>query len=49
MEVCRDVATGEVHGLRGPGFSSIQFHAESVLTQNGPRILGSLIERALGA
>ncbi|MFJ9055668.1 anthranilate synthase family protein [Streptomyces sp. NPDC102409] len=49
VEVCRDAATGEVHGLRGPGFSSIQFHAESVLTQNGPRILGSLIERALGA
>ncbi|HET6356181.1 anthranilate synthase family protein [Streptomyces sp.] len=48
VDICRDPATGEVHGLRGSRFSSIQFHAESVLTQNGPRILGSLIERTLG-
>ncbi|MFF8385984.1 anthranilate synthase family protein [Streptomyces kanasensis] len=47
VQVCRDPETGEVHALRGPRFSSIQFHAESVLTQNGPRILGSLIERAM--
>ncbi|MFC4010187.1 anthranilate synthase family protein [Nonomuraea purpurea] len=49
VEICHDPATGEVHALRGPRFSSIQFHAESVLTQNGPRILASLIERALAA
>jgi phenazine biosynthesis protein phzE len=48
VEICRDTATGEVHALAGPHFSSIQFHAESVLTQNGPRILGSLIGRVLG-
>ncbi|MEU6409360.1 anthranilate synthase family protein [Microbispora sp. NPDC046933] len=47
VEVCRDPATGEVHALRGPRFSSIQFHAESVLTENGPRILGSLMKGLL--
>lgn len=39
--VSRDPATGEVHGLRGPGFASMQFHPESVLTREGPRILGT--------
>lgn len=48
VEVCRDPGTGEVHALRGPHFASIQFHAESVLTQHGPRILGSLLEGVLG-
>ncbi|WP_328709569.1 anthranilate synthase family protein [Microbispora hainanensis] len=47
VEICRDPATGEVHALRGPCFSSIQFHAESVLTENGPRILGSLMKGLL--
>jgi phenazine biosynthesis protein phzE len=47
VDICRDQETGEVHALRGPRFSSLQFHAESVLTQNGPRILGSLIGSAL--
>ncbi|MFD0658619.1 aminodeoxychorismate/anthranilate synthase component II [Thermocatellispora tengchongensis] len=36
VRICRDPATGEVHALHGPWFSSLQFHAESVLTQNGP-------------
>ncbi len=39
MEVSRDRATGEVHALRGPHFASMQFHAESVLTEDGVRIL----------
>jgi 2-amino-4-deoxychorismate synthase len=39
VEVCRDTQTDEVHGLRGPHFASMQFHAESVLTVHGPRIL----------
>ncbi|MGH3165236.1 MAG: anthranilate synthase family protein [Trebonia sp.] len=46
VEVCRDPRTGEVHALRGPRFASMQFHAESVLTVNGPRILA---DAALGA
>ncbi|MGR6919627.1 anthranilate synthase family protein [[Actinomadura] parvosata] len=47
VEICRDHRTGEVHALLGPHFSTLQFHAESVLTQNGPRVLGTLIERVL--
>lgn len=33
VEISRDSETGEVHALRGPGFASVQFHPESVLTQ----------------
>ncbi|MFD7326576.1 anthranilate synthase family protein [Streptomyces sp. NPDC059875] len=43
VEVSRDPDTGEVHALRGPHFASMQFHAESVLTQNGPRIVASML------
>ena len=39
VQVSRDPATGEVHGLRGKGFRSMQFHPESILTQHGPEIL----------
>ncbi|MFE7192777.1 anthranilate synthase family protein [Kitasatospora sp. NPDC057541] len=45
--IARDATTGEVHALRGPGFASVQFHAESVLTRDGVRITGDLIEHAL--
>ncbi|WP_328437486.1 chorismate-binding protein [Streptomyces sp. NBC_00444] len=47
VEISRDVDTGEVHALRGPHFASLQFHAESVLTRNGPAILAARIEEAL--
>ncbi|WP_028646605.1 anthranilate synthase family protein [Nocardiopsis sp. CNT312] len=47
IEVCRDPGSGEVHALRGPRFASLQFHAESVLTQNGPHIIGSSLRRVL--
>ncbi|MER7536379.1 anthranilate synthase family protein [Streptomyces sp. NPDC097704] len=43
IEVSRDTETGEVHALRGRGFASIQFHAESVLTEDGVRIVGDLL------
>lgn len=43
VELSRDPRTGELHALRTPNFASIQFHAESVLTRGGPRILGSLL------
>ncbi|MFB6560493.1 anthranilate synthase family protein [Streptomyces sp. NPDC056400] len=43
VEVSRDQGTGQVHALRGPGFASMQFHAESVLTVDGPRIVGQTI------
>ncbi|MGW6742540.1 anthranilate synthase family protein [Streptomyces sp. NPDC055025] len=48
VEVSRDARTGEVHALRGPRFASMQFHAESVLTQDGPRILATVIRDLLG-
>ncbi|MDT0345814.1 anthranilate synthase family protein [Streptomyces litchfieldiae] len=47
VEVCRDPDSGDVHALRGPRFASMQFHAESVLTQNGPRITGSFLRGLL--
>ncbi|WP_019545816.1 phenazine-specific anthranilate synthase component I [Streptomyces sulphureus] len=43
VEVSRDEGTGEVHGLRGPGFAGVQFHPESVLTLDGPEILAELL------
>ncbi|MFG9935375.1 chorismate-binding protein, partial [Pseudomonas aeruginosa] len=39
IEISRDRETGEVHALRGPRFASMQFHPESVLTREGPRII----------
>jgi phenazine biosynthesis protein phzE len=47
VRVSRDPRTGEVHGLLGPHFASTQFHGESVLTLDGPRILGGLVARVL--
>jgi phenazine biosynthesis protein phzE len=47
VEVCRNVETGEVDALRGPHFASMQFHAESVLTLDGPRILATRIKEVL--
>ncbi len=43
VQASRDDGTGEVHALRGPGFASMQFHAESVLTQDGVRIIGDAL------
>jgi phenazine biosynthesis protein phzE len=49
VEVSRDVDSGEVHALRGPHFASMQFHAESVLTQDGPRIVATAVREVLKA
>ncbi|GAA2267783.1 phenazine biosynthesis protein PhzE [Streptomyces amakusaensis] len=43
IEISRDEETGEVHALRGRTFASMQFHAESVLTEDGVRIIGDLL------
>ncbi|MEW2218121.1 anthranilate synthase family protein [Streptomyces sp. NPDC006990] len=48
VEAARDPGTQEIHALRGPRFASMQFHAESVLTRNGPRIVGRALQAALG-
>ncbi|MEH0422572.1 anthranilate synthase family protein [Streptomyces sp. B21-083] len=42
VEVSRSTS-GEVHALRGPGFAGVQFHPESVLTLNGPAVVGELV------
>ncbi|MEU6223072.1 anthranilate synthase family protein [Streptomyces sp. NPDC047042] len=47
VEASRDPDTGEVHALRGPGFASMQFHAESVLTQDGVRIVADALTGVL--
>ncbi|WP_371793147.1 anthranilate synthase family protein [Streptomyces sp. NBC_01471] len=49
VEVSRDAGTGEVYGLRGAHFASMQFHAESLLTQDGVRILERLTAEVLSA
>ena len=46
VEVCRDQNSQEVHALRGRGFASIQFHAESVLTQHGIKIVSQALLEA---
>ncbi|MFD5414764.1 anthranilate synthase family protein [Streptomyces nojiriensis] len=45
VEVARDPATGEVHGLRSRagGFAGVQFHPESVLTLRGADLLRELL------
>jgi phenazine biosynthesis protein phzE len=47
VEVSRDAQSGEVHALRGAGFASMQFHAESVLTEDGVRIVSEFIAGVL--
>ncbi|MFC9914467.1 anthranilate synthase family protein [Streptomyces sp. NPDC059862] len=49
VRVSRDGVTGEVHALSGPGFASVQFHPESVLTQGGPRIVGTALADVLAS
>lgn len=43
IEVSRDGESGELHALRGPGFASVQFHPESVLTVRGSVIVTELL------
>ncbi|MBT2399314.1 anthranilate synthase family protein [Streptomyces sp. ISL-100] len=49
VEVSRDPATGQVHGLRGPGFASLQFHPESLLSRDGAAVLGETVAALLAA
>ncbi|MFI9624309.1 anthranilate synthase family protein [Streptomyces sp. NPDC052042] len=43
IESSADPANGELHALRGPGFASVQFHPESVLTLRGTEIVAELL------
>ncbi|WP_035805564.1 anthranilate synthase family protein [Kitasatospora mediocidica] len=48
IRVARDELTGDVHALRGPGFASLQFHPESVLTRDGVDIVAALLPVTTG-
>ncbi|MFJ4875769.1 anthranilate synthase family protein [Streptomyces sp. NPDC088745] len=43
VETARNHATGELHALRGPGFASVQFHPESVLSLRGAAVVTRLL------
>jgi phenazine biosynthesis protein phzE len=43
VRVDTDPATGDVHLLAGPHYRGVQFHAESILTENGVAILRDLL------
>jgi phenazine biosynthesis protein phzE len=45
--VGRDPVTGDVHYLAGPHYRGIQFHAESILTENGFDIVRELLSGLL--
>jgi phenazine biosynthesis protein phzE len=40
--------TGDVHLVSGPHFRGVQFHAESILTENGFVLLRDLVLDLLG-
>jgi 2-amino-4-deoxychorismate synthase len=43
-----DPRTGDVHLVGGPHFRGIQFHAESILTEHGSRIIRELMLDLVG-
>ncbi|MBQ1041409.1 MULTISPECIES: chorismate-binding protein [unclassified Micromonospora] len=47
VELSRDPADGAVHALRGTGFAGVQFHPESVLSQDGTSVLADLLGHLL--
>ena len=44
IDVAYNKKNKEIFGLRGKNFVSMQFHPESILTQNGLQILRGLLE-----
>ncbi|MFS3127463.1 anthranilate synthase family protein [Nocardioides sp. Bht2] len=49
VSVATDAVTGDVHQITGPTFRGIQFHAESVLTENGFDLIHDLVRDLLVA
>jgi phenazine biosynthesis protein phzE len=47
VHVEADPATGDVHLVAGPHYRGIQFHAESILTQNGFALIHRLVRDLL--
>jgi phenazine biosynthesis protein phzE len=43
VRVESDPATGDIHLVAGPHFRGVQFHAESILTENGVVLLRDLL------
>jgi phenazine biosynthesis protein phzE len=48
VRVESDPATGDIHLLSGPTYRGVQFHAESILTENGFALLRGLLLELLG-
>jgi len=48
VRVETDPATGDIHLVAGPHYRGVQFHAESILTQNGFGILRDLVTELIG-
>jgi phenazine biosynthesis protein phzE len=43
VDVATDPVTGDVHMVAGPHFRGVQFHAESILTENGFELLRGIV------
>lgn len=48
VSVAADPTTGDVHMLRGPHYRGVQFHAESILTEDGFDLLRDLVVDVVG-
>jgi phenazine biosynthesis protein phzE len=48
VRVESDLETGDIHLVAGPNFRGVQFHAESILTENGFALLRQLLLELLG-
>jgi len=48
VRVDRDPASGDVHAVAGPHYRGIQFHAESILSENGYGVIRDLVLELLG-